>query len=264
MPVLIIGWLGQAGPLLVTFVVQRTMVNMGRVIGNTLSQGAGVELAAEADARGGAAPLAGVLILARINGALAGLMTAGLLLFGRDVVWVWTGQRELGSLAILIWLLLPAAIVAPAVPLQMLSVFGHRLRPQAIAASAQAAIAVPGAIVAGAHFGTVGVAAALAIGEIVGMGIIAPLLTARPLGIRYWVLVRSTAAIWLLTVTWSGLVGLVIDAAISGSSAWLVIIKLLLWGGFGGLPVAWLTLPNEIRERVLNFALSRMYGRRST
>jgi hypothetical protein len=190
------------------------------------------------------------------------LVTAGLLLFGADIIGLWTGHRNLGSPIVLAWLLLPLFVIAPAVPLQMLCIYGQRIRPQAIAMVAQTLIAIPGAVIAGTIYGIVGVVAALAIGEILAMGILAPLITARPLGIRYWPLVRGCAIVSAGAVIWAGLVGLGVRAVIEPSGLNELIVELALWAAFGAFPVGWLALPHQVRQLLLTFARTRIYGRR--
>lgn len=251
LPVLVIAWLGLSGPALVMFVVQRTLVNIARTVAGTMSQAAGVELALlfeTADRRG---YQMAVRSLARLNAAVAATVAAGLLVFGDSIVALWTGEPELGSTLLLLLLLLPLAALAPATPLQMLSIYTDRVRQQAIASGAQAVIAICGAAVLGWYFGILGVAAALALGEIIGIAILGPLLTARSLDIRYAALALGAWLTFAAGLLWSGLVAHGIETLLPGSGPANLGASILMWGLVGALPVLWLGLPVRVQKYLL-------------
>ena len=251
LPVLIIAWLGLSGPALVMFVVQRTLVNVARTVGVNLANATGVELSRIVESQDRTGYLTGLEILSRVNAALAALMATGLVTFGGQIVGAWTGRSDLGSITLLGLLLLPVIALAPASPLQMLSIYTDRIRPQAIALAVQTGIAIPGAILAGSHFGIVGVAGALALAEIIGIAVVAPALTSRSLGVPYLSLAATSLLVFLLAFSWSG------------ATAWLALwmvhvaglpglaLRLAAWGVVGALPVLWFGLPARVRKRLL-------------
>jgi hypothetical protein len=91
-PVLVLGMLSLGGVGLVSFVVQRSLVNFSRTLSNMLSVAAGIELATLVHKEAYAELNFGVTILARLNAVLAGALAAGLLCFGPAVVAIWTGN----------------------------------------------------------------------------------------------------------------------------------------------------------------------------
>ena len=89
-------------------------------------------------------------------------------------------------MATLFWLVVPAIVVAPAIPLLYLAHLADIPKQQAIAQVTQTTIAIALAAPLAASFGAAGVAFAMAAGEIVSIGLVLPILLTRRLGITYW------------------------------------------------------------------------------
>ena len=252
LPVLVLAWLGFGGPLLISFVVQRTLVNVTKTCGAALSIALGVEVARARDEGHISDYQDGMSFLARINAAMAALTAAGLLCFGGAVIAFWTGQTGLASHAILLWLLLPLVLTASAIPLQMLSTFGNLPKPQAVSSAAQMLIGLPLAVLAGIRFGVSGVAFGVGLGEILAVGILLPWLSARPLGIAYPKLLGETLLILLGAGLWSGAIGLALAYGLPAANFPQLVGVLALWAALSGGPVLMLSLPPRMRARPAN------------
>lgn len=253
LPVLIIAWLGLGGPPLIAFVVQRMLVNFGKLLSTAVTMAIGIELADISGRASAEQRTEGVRLLARAGTALAALLIAGLLSFGEPLVRFWTGQEGLGSFAILFWLLLPVVVIAPAVPLQMLTFFAGRPKPQAAASLVQLAVGVPLAVVAGSLYGVVGVAFGIAIGEALGLGVVLPLLAARRAEVRYWALLGECALLLAAALLWSGLVGWAVAILLPVGTIAGLAGAIALWSAAAALPVMLLGLPASSRASLLAF-----------
>ena len=128
----------------------------------------------------------GMTFVGRSVAAMGGVMAAGLLTFGASIVQLWTGKSDLFDMATLFWLVLPAIVVAPAIPLLYLAHLADIPKQQAIAQVTQTTVAIALAAPLAASFGAAGVAFAMAAGEIVSIGLVLPILLTRRLGIAYW------------------------------------------------------------------------------
>lgn len=264
LPVLILAWLGLSGAMLIAFVVQRTLVNFGRTLANAASLALGIEIT---DLSGRISPELrrdGIRSLARFNLALATLLAAFLLAFGEEVVRIWTGEEELGSLALLFWLLLPLLATAPAIPLQILTFFGGRPRPQAVASVVQVSVGLVVAVLAGSAYGVVGVAFGVAMGEIAGISLVLPILAARYVEISYPRLAGECALFFLVAGAWAGGSAYAVLQLVPPTSPVSLAAGVALWAAAGGLPVAWIALPGAMRQRLLAVAAGIAYRRRRT
>ncbi len=254
LPVLIIAWLGLGGPPLIAFVVQRMLVNFGKLLSNAVSLAIGIELA-DISARASAAERTeGVRLVARAGTALAALLIAGLLSFGDPLIRFWTGEEELGSFAILFWLLLPMVVIAPAVPLQMLTIYVNRPKPQAAASLVQIVVGVSLAAIAGSMYGVAGVAFGVAMGEALGLGVVLPLLAARRVQVRYWALLAECAVLLAMALLWSGPIGWAATLLFAVDTIPGLAAAIAGWTLTAALPVMLLGLPASSRSSLLAHA----------
>ena len=251
-PVLVTGWLALGGIGLVSFVVQRSLVNFGRNFATMLSVSAGVELAGFVHAGAMAQLARGVEIVARLNATLAGAMTAGFFLFAPAVITLWTGKPQLASLPIVGALILPAIAVAAALPISMLCMYANRPRPPAIALCLQTGLGIPLAYIGGHYWGVFGVALGMAVGETIGSGVILPLLSAPAFQIPYLPLALKCLAISAGTALWGIATGWWFRALLGGSGLAKLILFVLAWGLVGTLPPLFLALPPVARARLQN------------
>jgi O-antigen/teichoic acid export membrane protein len=249
-PILVVSLLALGGSGLVSFVVQRSLVNFGRTLSYMLSIAVGIELATLALANAPAQLARGVEVLARLNATLAGLLAAGLVSFGPVIIVIWTGRADLASLPTLIALVLPAIVTAASAPLSMLCMYANRPGVLAISLGIQFALGVPAAMLGGMNFGVLGVAVGIALGEIAGSAIALPLLATRAFNISYGPLVLKCLAISSLAFLWGLSTGWLIVRFISdGGVTWLA-AALATWGLTGAAPPLFLALPQSARARL--------------
>jgi len=260
-PILVIAWLGLTGPMLISFAVQRTLINVSKQLSNAVSIALGVEVARVREQKNTMDYQRGIYVLARFNTAFAALAAAGLLCFGPYVVATWTGRGDLFSFEILLWLLLPLVVIAPAIPLQMLTMFGSVPKPQAISSGLQGLIGIGLALVLGRFYGVVGVASGVAIGEVLAIGMLLPLLSRRALAISYGRLVADSALFLAGALAWAVPLALVVREMAPRTPISLIGM-LGLWGVAAGVPILLMSLPKEVRSR-LRKQLSSFTRRRS-
>lgn len=250
-PVLIIAGLGLSGPLLVAFVVQRTLVNFARTVSFNIAVAIGAELSGARHRGQTEVVEQGFALLARLNVTLIALTAAGLLLFGGFAVQLWTGQPDLGSPLLLTLLILPAIAVAPVLGMQLTSVFSDRVALQATTSLVNIALGIGGGIVLGQRFGIVGIAGALALAEIVATGILSAIFAARDFQIRYLPLFGRTMGLFVLVFAWcygSG-AALMFTWPANGTAA--MVIRITTWMALVAPVALWVCLSAPARERLL-------------
>lgn len=250
-PVLIIAGLGLSGPLLVIFVVQRTLVNFVRTVTLNISSAAGAELSSLAHQESKALFLGGLELVARLNVCLIALASSALLLFGTHLVHIWTGDPSLSSLTLLALLLIPAIIGAPAIGLQQTSVLADKVRLQASASLVNLTIGVGGGILLGMEYGMIGVALALALGESIGTGGMAAMFAARDFKLDYPRLFRRSMLLFAAIAGLSYGVGWIIVRVWPDAGLLPLMGQIALWTVITGPPALWLCLPERLRQRVI-------------
>ena len=181
-------------------------------------------------------------------------MAAGLPTFGVSIVQLWTGKSDLFDIATMFWLVVPAIVVAPAIPLVYLAHYADIPKQQAIGQVSQTIIAVALAAPLASGFGAAGVACAMAAGEIVSIGLVLPILLTRRLGVTYWRHAIQCVLIALAAFVWSGAVGRVVGSA-TGTQGWVrLVVCLAIWGAVTLLPVASLLMPASQHKRLWDAA----------
>ncbi len=253
-PVLLLGALGLGGPVIVTFVLHRTLVNFGRNFVTMLSMSVGVELTPHVHSGNTAMIERGLTLVGRSVAAMGGVMAAGLLTFGASIIQLWTGKSDLFDMATLFWLVLPAVIVAPAIPLLYLAHHADIPKQQAVAQVTQTVVAIALAVPLAGSFGAAGVAFAMAAGEIVSIGLVLPILLTRRLGITYWRHAIHCVPIAFAALVWGVAMGRVVGLAI-GTQGWVrLIVCLAIWAAVTVLPIASLLLPADQHKRLRDAA----------
>lgn len=248
-PILIIAFIGMPGTLLATFAVQRTLVNFARTTSYGLSSAAGAELSVLKLSGNADAFERGLLALGRLNACLAAFAVVGLLAFNDDIVSLWTGRGDLGSQTILLLLLVPAVVVAPALGLQMASVMLDRIREQALAYALYAAIGLIGGAVLAQRYGIVGIAAAVAVGETLAIGCYAPWRVAREFGLSYPKIVAHALGVFLVVMGWASAVAWTIKILPEPAPDLSQLLAPTLWAAIAAPPALWLCMPAGMREK---------------
>jgi O-antigen/teichoic acid export membrane protein len=262
-PILIIATLSMPATLLATFAVQRTLVNFIRTTSFGISNAAGAELSVLKLSGKGQSFERGLFALGRLNACLAAFAVVGLLVFGEHIVSIWTGRADLGSSTLLALLLIPAVAVAPAVGLQQTSVMLDRVKDQSLAYALYAAIGLVGAIALAPRFGIIGVAAAVAIGETVAIGLCAPLWAAREFNISYLRITARSFAVFAAVALWAGLAAWLVEALPIASRDLSRLVAPTLWAGLAFPPALWLCAPPGLRKAIVGRAADKWASLRS-
>ena len=260
-PILIAAWLGFAGSGLAGLAVQRTLVNFSRTVAATFSAAVGVELATIDPQRDNLRLVKGVFTIARLNVALAGLAAVGIAIFGEAVIAIWTGAPNLGSRITLSLLILPVIVVAPVSPLTMLSIYAGAPRAQAIGTGIQLLLGLPLSVMLGRYFGIDGLVMGLAVGEIVGVGMVLTILVAHKFRVPVGKLAADAVITFAITVIWASLVGWLIIAVIGGAGPIRAVAEMTIWGILAGAPVLLYALPARQRSLVLAMPANLLYRR---
>lgn len=249
-PVLLLSALGLGGTVVVSFVLHRTLVNFGRTFVVMLSTSAGVELAPHVHAVNTAVIERGMAFAGRSVAAIGGAMAAGLLVFGARIVGLWTGKPDLFDMATQFWLVLPALVVAPAIPLLYLAHLADLPKQLATVQLMQTLIAVALAVPLAGAYGAAGVAFAFAAGEIASVGVLLPALLTKRLGIGYWRHAAQSLCIALAALAWSALVGWGIASWIGVTSLGALGGCFAMWAVAALVPIAYLLVPAAQQARL--------------
>jgi hypothetical protein len=259
LPILMLSALGLGGAGLVSFVVQRTLVNFGRSFASMATMSTGLELANLVHRGAHEEMQRGAALLARLNAVFAGAMVAGLIVFGQAVITQWTGRPELFTLLTLMALAAPAVIGAAGAPLANLSLYADRPSAQAMAL---AVLATVGAYALGHAYGVAGVAIGVALGEVIGASVVLPFLAARRFGVPYGRILFSSLTISVLTAAVGVILGAAITAVLAPSDKARLLIDAALWSAMVVGPLALIAVGANTRQRAFAFLKKRL-GRRA-
>lgn len=243
-PVLIIGLLGYSGRALVSFVLARTLVNFTRQIATMLTLSVGVEVAAARYAGDGTAALRIVPEFGRLLSGAIGALSGGLVMFAAPLVTLWSGRPELVDVGVLVWLLAPAILVVPALPLAAILSYVNQPGPAAASGVLQLGMGLAAAVILSLPFGLYGIAAGLALGEAIALGAVMPMLARRKIGLKegglkdggylvylsMCVMAFGTAAAWSAAAAW-GALWLIAPATMPG-----LLGAGIIWAAIGLLP----------------------------
>lgn len=242
-PVLLLNGLGMSGAPVVSFVIQRTLVNFGRSVSVMLSVAGGVELVAHVHANDKAMIERGVRTIGRLVAAIAGVMIAGLLSFGDQMIMVWTGKPALFDAPVVFWLAMPALLVAPATPLLYLAHLADLPKPQAYAQLVQTFVAAVCLLALAGRYGLGGVAFGLALGELLGIGLLLPILLNRHLQISYWKNAALCIPLGLTAFAWAEILAYGISLFVRTNTILGLILTLVTWAGAALAPVIFFLTP---------------------
>ena len=251
-PVLMIGLLGYSGRALVSFILARTLVNFTRQIATMLTLSVGVEIAAARHAGDAAAISRTIPEFGRFLGGTIGAVASGLAIFAAPLVTIWSGQPELVDVGVLLWLLAPAVLIVPALPIAAVLSYVNQPGPSAKSGLVQLGLGLAAAVTLSVPFGLYGIAAGLALGEATALGVVLPLLARRAsqddVGyVRYLLIcvgMFAAAAIWSAAGAW-GALWLVSSPTIFG-----FIGAGAIWGAIGFLPALYVSASKRYRANI--------------
>jgi O-antigen/teichoic acid export membrane protein len=248
-PVLVLGHVGVASASLVSFVVLRTLVNFLRGLGTMVSLGSGVEIVSIHNAGRTDEAIRNLQTVGRGLSVFSASMAVGMVTFGHPLVTLWTGREELYDCGVLFSLLASAALATPSAPMASHLTFANTPRPLSIALLIQYAIGLSACAALARTCGAVGVAAGLALGEVIGQGFVLPVLAAKHLtgfGASGYYVSCLLAMIW--TAIWCGGVGLGALTIFDTSRSLGLIAAGAAWTVLGFVPAVALALPTRQRE----------------
>ena len=258
LPVLIFAAMGIASIVLVSFLVTRTLINFSRMIIELLARSVAVEIAPSFHLGDQELIRRSIITLGRFLAAITSSMAGGLIIFAAPLLLLWTGNKDLYHLWTLLWLLLPVIAIAPAIPLSNTFHFGNMPRQPALASLLQLTIGLILCYALVQSHGITGGVAGLAIGEILGLGMLLPLLARRKLPLSYRSYYIHCIIITAIAGFWSLLIASALQKLIGFDRIELFVISGILWGLLGFLPPLILSLPYDIRKRL--FHLIRRYA----
>ena len=235
-PVLIFKAGEASGRTIATFLLLRTLVGMVRQVFQFAATGAGIEIAPYTH-RGETEQA--WRLSARIGlwtTGLAAAATAGVLSFGDAVVRGWTGNAALHSAPMALALMAPLLATAP---LQQPCALGLWL------------------------YGALGLAAGLALAEIIAFWSMAPVLARLPSfpGFLRYGLESVMVGIFVFAVDIA--LGLGLNWLAPATMLFTEAAKIALWGLVGVVPFAFIGLPASLRATMLNLVASWRGARRS-
>jgi O-antigen/teichoic acid export membrane protein len=237
-PIVMMGHLGVTGTALVSFLILRTLVNFVRTLGTLLAIGSGVEIAVLHHA-GRQAEL--IHILRKVGFGLSitsTILAAGVLVFGKQFVVIWTGQAGLYDNGTVLCLLASAVLCAPGNPISTHMMLANLPRANSIAMLVQLGIGFAGCALLTPYLGMLGAALALAAGEIVGQAVVLPLLAMRHLpNFGYRAYLRDCTLAMGLTAAWCLAIGYAVTHVIDDHSFIGFAAATLVWLLLAAVPV---------------------------
>jgi O-antigen/teichoic acid export membrane protein len=256
-PVVLLGAFAAAGTSLVSFLILRTLVNMARQFASMLSISSGIEIANTHYAGRSADVGRQLSTLGYMLSAVSAGIAVAVALFGRSFVTHWTGLPELFDPAIAIALFGSALIATPSTPLSSFAILANLPRPAAIASIVQLAVGVAACAALAAGYGATGAAIGLAAGEIIGLGVVLPMLAARQAGLDYLPYFARCVLVMTGVAIWTGLIGLALLAVFDTAGVLGFMAAGVLWGVLGLAPAMYASLPAAHRARFQNAAVNR-------
>lgn len=253
-PVLILVSNGLGNVLIVSFVVTRTLVNFSRQLMDIAARSIGVEIAPAYHTGETDLLSARIFYFGRFFSTLSGAITGGLLLFAGPVISLWTGTAELYHPWLVLWLMIPSFALAPAGPLQNILTYGNAPRPIGLVGVAQILVGCSLCYLLSLPFGISGAAAGLAMGQILSLGIVLPILVREHVGInivRYYgecIGIFGLSGAWCAGAAWCAI------ALFGAGSFTAFFLSAALWSVLGLLPASAAATPKEYRTKIRGIA----------
>lgn len=263
-PVLVIGALVGAGPIVVGFTASRTLVNLARQMPTYLAMSSSIELS-RLYYGGSAQPLASLFIATGlVCCALSGLLTGAVLGFGQAMLTIWTGEASLYDPHVLTLLSLPLLLTAPALPARMLVYYANRARQEGIGAGLQLLLLLP--LVPGLTtlWGVHGAALALGIAEGIAIGVYFLRIGARNAGTALSHYLRRCLPLLVISFGLSWGAAVLIGRVVEANSVAGFILAVCVWAVFVPAPVLAAALPQAVRRRVFSALLRAVTGWRGS
>lgn len=260
LPVVMLGTIGATGASLVSFILLRTLANFARQVSSMLSLSSGIEMANIHYSGQGSDVARELQLLGRILSAVSAGMVAWIALYGETFVLLWTGRADLFDVTIAASLFGAMLATSPASPIASFAVLGGFPRATAAASTVQLAVGLSACALLAGPYGVPGAAIGLAIGEIIGIGLVLPLLTARHTGLRYMRYAGECILSMAVVALFSLGVGAVLAFALAAETKFGVLVQTGLWCCLGLVPGIYFSLPELHRAKVLELVCTRVRG----
>ena len=247
-PVLVFAARGVAGSEIAAFLLMRTMVNQIRQSFQFAAVGAGLEIATVSHS--------GDMALAWRITAQVGLMTTvicgacvgGILAFGPEVTYYWTGDAKLYDARIALAMLVPLLGVAPLQQPVALLQYANRSREIGLLRGGLVVFGPIGCVVGEALAGPPGVAAGLGVAELLAYGLLAPRLAAMPALTGLLPYFARALAFGLGTAAICYGAGVAVDAVFPTETLLIFIGEVATWGCLVVLPLLYFALPAGVKR----------------
>ena len=186
MPIVMLGYFGVAGPQLVSFITQRTLVNFSRTLGSFMALGSGVEIAALRHSGKHVEIERYLTATGRILSVMAAGIAVGLFTFGKPLISVWTGHPDLFDPGIAAALLASAVLSAPIAPLAAHLMYSNAPRPASVSLIVQLVLGLGMSALLIPRYGALGAAVSLGAAEAIAQAVVLPIAGNKQLGVNYW------------------------------------------------------------------------------
>ena len=251
-PPLLLGAMRIGASAVVSFVVLRILVSLGRQATGMLLTAFNVELAALAPETQGDSRAAAIAGLGAFSSAATAVLAVASVAFAGEAISLWTGKAALFDPAVLASLFAGSLAGGFAAPFQMFLSFANEPKLVAIAAVINACVGLTLGALGASMFGLLGLTVGLAMGEIAGSAyfLTSGALSALRLDTAHY-LRRSFAITSLVVVSTAALAVALRLLPLPGGLAGLT-VRVILFVVLGATPALVFSAPRPLRLQILS------------
>ena len=247
-PVLVFAARGVAGAEIAAFLLMRTMVNQIRQSFQFASVGAGLEIANFSHAGDFARAWAITAEVGRMTTMIAAAFVGGILAFGPTVTYYWTGDGQLYDVRIAAAMLAPLLVIAPMQQPVALLQYTNRSREVGQLRLGLVVFGPLGCVIGQSLGGAPGVAAGLAVAELLSYGALVPRLAQMPAFVGFLSYLGRTLTLGLAATAVCGLSAAALDAFVRPAGLLAFVAEVFAWGCVVVLPMLFAALPGNLRR----------------
>lgn len=257
-PVLILASVAAAPTIVVAFSISRTLCGFIRQLVLQINLPVGMEMA-QLLSQGHDALLRKVfLTIARISAGISGLLVGLTMVLSGPLITLWTRGHVAYDSMLIIWLLFPIILVAPAQAAYNIFTFTNMPRALALANTLYAISAIFLSAVLTRYFLSVGTAVGLGVSEICAIGILLPVVACRHLSISAMTYFRVSLFIAAASYFLGYIVAWALIAIIGNIDILKVFVVGLLWTTILAVPALYIIPPSDVRRDLLTRLISRL------